>query len=292
MLVLFVVFQAFVQRLSGEPHLQSDSALIHTQNQLEADKMSEQNCALLQLAVPLTVFAKKMPGWWAEDHWLPSQHAAAPEKSWARSKSPSNMQMWFGVPSTGLCYVLQSAYPWRYQCRTWKAALREAMPSPAEGSGDMEKWKMHTLLRLQMCRQTEDPWNGKEASVWDAEEDGGGEKEEGDLGSFGEVWRWSMAMPWHLDMVAAPPPPFPPCGSVVVKTPRSFPSPGWAPRSWFAWWEAAWLMLQLQGLLSVCGGGIKGQSSNNPASSRCAFLTQDEQAISEIFKKKINKILF
>lgn len=62
MLVLFVVFQAFVQRLSGEPHLQSDSALIHTQNQLEADKMSEQNCALLQLAVPLTVFAKKMPG--------------------------------------------------------------------------------------------------------------------------------------------------------------------------------------------------------------------------------------
>lgn len=59
----------------------------------------------------------------------------------------------------------------------------------------------------------------------------------------------------------------------------------------FAWWEAAWLMLQLQGLLSVCGSGIKGQSSDNLASSQCAFLTKDGQAISEIFRKKKNNVV-
>lgn len=80
------------------------------------------------------------------------------------------------------------------------------MPSPREGSEDMEKWKMHALLRPQTCRQTDREPLGWQGGKCGAEEDGGGEKEEGDLGSFGEVWRWSMALPWHLDMVAAPPP--------------------------------------------------------------------------------------
>lgn len=171
--------------------------------------MSEQNCALLQLAVPLTGFAKKMPDWWGEDHWLPSQHPAAPKKSWAWSESPSNTQTWFWGAQHRALLCPAEHIPLALSMPHLKGPARRGNAVPCRrqrGHGEMEDACSAQVADMRTDRQrTLGMARRQVCGVLKQAEAVRGEEEWGGLASLGESRHWSTALLWHLDMATAPP---------------------------------------------------------------------------------------